>query len=178
MKTEHQLRVEEFMRLAGQQVPTRPLLASPEVRRLRAGLILEEALETIEALGFEVLMKPTDGEADSGPDALNHGELVVSEKQVREPDLVEIVDGCADISVVTTGTLCALGVSDKMILAEVDANNLQKFGPGSYRRESDGKWIKPPGHKAPDIMGCLILQGYGDKYFGQPEHAAPGFQPK
>jgi len=165
MKTEHQERVEEFMKKAGQVVPARPIMCPNEILRLRANLILEEALETIEAMGFQVVLKPFDGAIEVGP-------------QVREPDLVKIVDGCGDISVVTTGTLSALGVKDRPVLEAVDANNLAKFGPGSYRRESDGKWMKPPDHKAPDIMGLLILQGYGDKYFGQPEHAAPGFDPK
>lgn len=165
MKTEHQLRIEKFMRLAGQQVPARPIMCQSETLRLRANLILEEALETIEAMGFQVILKPFDGGIEVGP-------------QVREPDIVKVVDGCGDLSVVTIGTLSALGVSDKPVLEAVDENNLSKFGPGSYRRESDGKWMKPPDHKAPDIMGLLILQGYGDKYFGQPEHAAPGFQPK
>lgn len=165
MKTEHQQRVEELMRRAGQALPIKPMVPSVEVRKLRANLILEEALETIEALGFNVVMKPFDGTIEVGP-------------EVREPNIIEVVDGCADVSVVTIGTLSAFGVSDQPILEAVDANNLEKFGPGSYKRESDGKWMKPPGHKPADIMGLLIAQGYGDKYFGQPEHAAPGFQPK
>ena len=163
MKTEHQLRVEKFMRLAGQQVPARPIMVSSEVRKLRANLIFEEALETIRGLGFNLHLD-------------KDGYYVLDE--VGPPDIVQIVDGCADVSVVTTGTLSAIGVSDVPILEMVDQNNLEKFGPGSYRRESDGKWMKAPGHKAPDIMGALILQGYGDKYFGQPEHTAPGFEPK
>jgi predicted HAD superfamily Cof-like phosphohydrolase len=36
----------------------------------------------------------------------------------------------------------------------VDQNNLAKFGPGGHRRE-DGKWVKPPDHKPPDIAGLL-----------------------
>jgi predicted HAD superfamily Cof-like phosphohydrolase len=144
-KSEHQKRVEELMRRAGQAVPTKPGIPSLEVRRLRAKLILEEAMETIEALGFEV------------EQIAPGGELKLSE--YGEPNLVEIVDGCADIIVVTTGTLSAHGVADEAILKAVDENNLGKFGPGSYRRE-DGKWIKPAGHQPPDILGLLALQGY------------------
>jgi len=162
MKTMHQVRIEELMRRAGQDLPKRPIMPSIQVRQLRANLILEEALETIEALGFAV--------------KLNNNDFVAV--PMGEPDIVKVVDGCADVSVVTIGTLSAFGVSDQPILTAVDENNLEKFGPGSYRRESDGKWMKPPGHKPADIMGLLIKQGYGDKYFGQPEHAAPGFQPK
>jgi predicted HAD superfamily Cof-like phosphohydrolase len=162
MKTEHQKRVEELMRRADQALPIKPSFPVDQVLQLRANLILEEALETIDALGFDVLFVD--------------GKLVA--KHTRPVDIVKVVDGCADVSVVTIGTLSAFGVSDQPILEAVDANNLDKFGPGSYRRESDGKWMKPPGHKAADIMGLLIKQGYGNKYFGQPEHAAPGFKPK
>lgn len=138
MKTPHQHRVERFMMKANQEVPRYPVIPNRETRRLRANLILEEAAETVRALGFQCVTK-------------------IFSKEV-EPNLVEIVDGCADISVVTIGTLSACGVSDQPILEAVDANNLAKFGPGSCRRESDGKWIKPPGHKPPDIMALLREQ--------------------
>jgi len=146
MKTEHQTRVEAFMKLAGQAVPTCPIIPSLEVRWLRANLILEEALETIEGLGFSLRMKPFDNEFEL--------------QETLTPDIVEVVDGCADISVVTTGTLSAFGVADIPILETVDAANLRKFEPGSYRRESDGKWMKPPGFLPPDIMQELVKQGF------------------
>jgi predicted HAD superfamily Cof-like phosphohydrolase len=144
MRTAHQQRIEEFMRKAGQEIPARPIMPSLEVRRLRANLILEEALETIKGLGFAVEATMPDGELEC--------------VEAFTPDIVEVVDGCGDLSVVTIGTLSAFGVKDEPILEAIDASNLQKFGPGSYRRESDGKWMKPPDHKAPDIMGLLIKQ--------------------
>lgn len=141
----HQRRVEEFMKLVGQDLPAKPVIPSLEVRRLRATLILEEALETIKGLGFSV----------SQP----HDCAPLKIQEDGEPDLIEIVDGCADISVVTIGTLSSCGVADAAVLAEVDINNIAKFGPGGYRRE-DGKWVKPPGHKPPDIAGILLGQGF------------------
>jgi len=143
-KSPHQQRVELFMAKAGQAVPDRPTVPDEATRRLRANLILEEALETIEALGFQVTLKPFDGEIEVGP-------------QVRDPDLEKVVDGCADTIVVTTGTLSAFGVADVAVQAEVDNNNLSKFGPGGHRRE-DGKWIKPPTWTPPDIKGILKAQ--------------------
>ena len=165
MRTEHQTRILEFMKKAGQETPERPIMPSLAIRQLRANIILEEALETLEGLGFAVV-------------STAQNKMGFAAVPFSEPDIVKAVDGCGDLSVVTMGTLLAFGVKDKPILEAVDASNLQKFGPGSYRRESDGKWMKPPDHKAPDIMGCLILQGYGDKYHGRPEHAAPGFKPQ
>lgn len=146
MKTVHQQRIEKFMGLAGQAVPAAPVMPSFEVRRLRANLILEEALETIAGLGFEVNQVGPDGDFEI--------------KEFQHPDIVEVVDGCADISVVTVGTLSAFGVSDAPVLDVVDHANLRKFSPGSYRREFDGKWMKPPDFKPADIMSVLLEQGY------------------
>jgi len=143
-KSDHQLRVEIFMARANQDVPLVPTIPDEKTRRFRAKIILEEALETIKALGFNVIQNPKTTEPEIGP-------------EVYEPNLVEIVDGCADIRVVTTGTLSACGVADEEVQIEVDNNNLSKFGPGSYKRE-DGKWMKPPTWKAPRIREILAAR--------------------
>ena len=146
MRSKHQRRIEEFMRLAGQNVGYSPKIPDINIRKLRATLILEEALETVDALGFR---------------AFNLGDTPKDFELVsKNPcNIIEVADGCADISVVTIGTLSAFGISDKPLLKEVDESNLRKFGPGGHRRE-DGKWVKPPDWKAPDIEGILVKQGY------------------
>lgn len=113
--TEHQDRIAEFMKLAGQA-----LLPSEAIRKLGAWLILEEALETIDALGFcaEVVIK------DDGSQQMKSPILVAHD---RGPNLTSIADGCADTSVVTIGTLLACGIADKPLLEEVDRSNLAKF---------------------------------------------------
>lgn len=145
MFTDHALRIEKFMRLAGQDCPVKPTLPSVLIRKHRARLILEECLETLNGLGFKV----------SGPDSewVTVDDLV----EVDSGNLLEIVDGCADLSVVTIGTLIACGVQDYEVLEEVDKNNLAKFGPGGYKNEV-GKWIKPPGHPRPDLESILKTQ--------------------
>lgn len=153
MRSEHQKKVDEFMRLADQEVPTKPTIPSEEVRKLRAKLIFEEVMETIKGLGFDICI---DGEYKLIQSDFDTG-FIDFTKAKEEPDLVEIADGCADIKVVTTGTLSACGIDDQEIQDAVDDNNLSKFGPGSYRRE-DGKWVKPEGHKAPDIENILKNQ--------------------
>lgn len=130
--TDFQLGVEAFMAKAGQAVPGSPIMPDHDVRKLRAALILEECLETINALGFSVYADRTPVDKKSA--------FVV---QDRGMDFHEIVDGCADIAVVTIGTLSACGVDDGPVLAAVNESNMTKFLPGFSIRE-DGKLIKSP----------------------------------
>lgn len=146
-KSPHQRMVEDFMAKAEQQVPLRPIIPSREVRKFRAAMVLEEALETIAGLGFEVRVPP--GERTITSECFD-----LSDAGHTPPDLVEIVDGCCDIKVVTTGTLSACGIPDELFQLEVDMNNLAKFGPGGYRRP-DGKWMKPSDHKPPRIAEII-----------------------
>lgn len=158
-QTKHQKRVEEFMLKAGQEVPMEPIIPSEEVRILRARLILEEALETIQK-GLAVNVKVNGGVVTPNEGLpVTEATLVLSINQYKRPDIEEVADGCADISVVTVGTLSACGIKDKDLLKEVDNANLRKFSEGSYRRE-DGKWIKPKDWTPPNIMGVLKKQGY------------------
>ena len=138
------------MQKAGQETPSAVTIPDADTRVLRAKLILEEALETVTALGVTVRL------SDGSDGTLGRGSVLDFEA-TDEPDLEEIVDGCADISVVTVGTLIAFGVDDEPILEEVDRANLRKFAEGSYRRE-DGKWMKPPGWTKPDILGVIEAQ--------------------
>lgn len=129
-KSPHQQRIEHFMSHIGHQVEASPTLPSEPIRRFRASLILEEALETIKALGFTVSVnQPPMGYEGGCYFICNNSWLQISEVQLHEPDLVEIVDGCCDISVVTIGTLSACGVTDKNPLEAVDLNNIAKFEP-------------------------------------------------
>ena len=143
-KTGHQQRIEQFMRGCKQEVPMVPTIPSQKIRLLRARLILEEALETVEALGFA----PTWDEGLDSFDIVPHG----------KPDLVGIADGCADLSVVTYGTLSACGVADESVLAAVDENNLEKLEKGTV--DEHGKLQKPPGHQPPDLEKILRAQGW------------------
>lgn len=153
MKTKHYKRIEKFMQLAGQDTPKRPVEPSEDIRILRAKLIIEEALETVLALGINInlsRMSLLENQDDF--------EYCISEHPFN---MVEVADGCADISVVTTGTLIACGITDKKLLKLVDENNLGKFGKGHSFRE-DGKLIKPPNHQPPDIRKLLKKMGWKD----------------
>ena len=148
MISDHYRRVRQFMELAGQKTRVAPLLPTEDERRLRARLLLEEAFEQVAALGFCAW---TGGRPDGvriDPDALDLAPTA------EGPNLVEIADGCADVSVVNTGTMIACGFPDLALMRLVDENNLAKFGPGGFR-DAGGKWRKPPGHRPPDIGGFL-----------------------
>ena len=127
MPTAHYDRIKSFMQKVGQDTPEGAVVPDEKTRILRAKLILEEALETVDALGVHVHIEGIEI-VEEGLQYSGGGEI----------NLQEVADGCADISVVTMGTLIAFGIDDEPLLEEVDASNLRKFGEGSYRRE-DGK---------------------------------------
>lgn len=130
-KSVHQQQVEEFMRLAKQSVPEMPVQSlSPEERILRAKLIMEEALETIEALGVDMWTEDEDGNCCG----IEMGALSFT-NIAGAFNLVDVIDGCCDLAIVTTGTLSACGVPD---LPFQDLVNQSKL-------------IKPP-----DIAGLLV----------------------
>ena len=152
VKSDHQQRVEKFMALAKQDIPKSPVMPDENIRRLRAKLILEEALETVRDLGFAPMF---DFESLGGRRFLTKEDIVLV--GTGNETLSGITDGCADVIVVTTGTLSACGLADVSIQEEVDENNLAKFGPGHSYRE-DGKLIKPPNHKPPALNEIIERQ--------------------
>ena len=152
----HVENVKEFHRLAGQGILDKPTIPSEKIRILRARLILEEAIETIYALGV-------DFGVGVGENAITHSykfdffNFIIATD--REPNLTEIADGCADITVVTTGTQLECGIPIEEVQEEVDQSNLAKF-TGDYKIREDGKVIKPLNWKAPDIKSILKKHGW------------------
>ena len=146
MPTAHYKRVQAFMQEAGQATPTGLTVPDEATRVLRAKLIVEEALETVRALGVRVRAGSHSFDMDT-----------LAFEAAYSVDIEGVADGCADISVVTIGTLVAFGIDDECLLEEVDRANLRKFGPGAHVRE-DGKWMKPPDWTPPDIKGVIAGQ--------------------
>lgn len=72
-------------------------------------------------------------------------------------DIVGIADGLVDLSYVLKGTAVRYGLDFPLLWEAIHANNMSKFGPGSWVRE-DGKRMKAPGHEPPDIAGILMTQ--------------------
>lgn len=154
-KGKHQMMIELFMRGARQDIPVRPTMPNLAVRKLRARLMLEECLETINAgLGLSV---------DLHDGRLGMNDLKIEAVQFSEAnggDLIQVADGCADVEVVTVGTASACGIAHAPCFELVSGNNLMKFAPGHSFRE-DGKLIKPSNHPNIESELCaeLIRQG-------------------
>jgi predicted HAD superfamily Cof-like phosphohydrolase len=136
------------MQASGQTVEDRPKTPGRDDRHLRAELILEEALETITALGCRVY-DFTGTLIDSN--ATSEGDLRIEALPEGAFDLLEAIDGCIDLIVVATGTLSTIGVPDVPHQIEVDNANLRKIGPdGNCEIRDGGKLLKPEGWTGPD----------------------------
>lgn len=165
--SEHYLRIAEMMEGFGQATPPAPTVPDPKTRELRVRLIIEEALEYAAASGVAVRLK---GSLDSDA-PLSFDELTF--QATDEPDLIEMADGLADLSVVTIGSLVACGIADKPLLEEVDTNNLLKIATGSTDPVT-GKFIKSPHHPPPGIREVLLRQGFKDDATNPPERVHAG----
>jgi predicted HAD superfamily Cof-like phosphohydrolase len=107
--------------------------ASRVRRELRAALILEEALETVAALGFRYI-----------PLRMDKLDL----RAVAEPDWPLVLDGLCDLLYVTIGTAVELGIDLDPFFEEVHRANMAKVG-GGY--DANGKTRKPEGWQPPRI---------------------------
>ncbi len=151
--TDHYLAVLEFMQCAKQDTPSYVRIPDEDVRVLRARLVLEEALELVEALGVDVEFPNVhDPEIDYA--ALHFDDLRFGPRKDHVIASAEVAKECADVAVVNTGTLVAFGIPDKALLELVDNNNLEKFGPG-HSYDDYGKLIKPPGFKKPAMLSFV-----------------------
>lgn len=64
-------------------------------------------------------------------------------------DEAEEVDALLDATYYILDHLAKTGLDIRPIWSRIHQANMEKFGPGGYKRE-DGKWMKPPDFKSPD----------------------------
>ncbi|MEO7125972.1 MAG: nucleotide pyrophosphohydrolase [Nakamurella sp.] len=75
---------------------------------------------------------------------------------VADSDIVGIADALADIVYVAYGTACVYGIDLDAVLDEVHASNMTKLGAdGRPVRRADGKVLKGPDYRPPDIATVL-----------------------
>lgn len=154
-----------------QALPTRPCIPPVAVRKLRASLLIEEVLETIDAMGLKIVMKPYDVD-DLHRNEERRGYLMLG-RQVKSgafefeetgepPNLIKTLDGNVDIAVVNYGCASAHGAALEPLFNLGSGNNLLKFAPG-HSFNDIGKLVKPTGHPAPDFVQALKEQGASDE---------------
>lgn len=146
--------VAEFIAKCGHHLSYKPYPHIPDdaTVRLKAGLVLEE---TIELMGAVYDLKNTY------PSVLEALNIVadMANRLVPSVNMVEMADALADIDYVVEGMRLTFGINGQPIADEVHRANMEKFGPGSWVRE-DGKQMKPPDWKPPDITKQLEIQGW------------------
>jgi predicted HAD superfamily Cof-like phosphohydrolase len=111
------------------------------------------------AYGLPIREEPT---AVVGPDQVVLRQALI-EEEVREladaattGDLVGVADALADIVYVAYGTAHVYGIDLDAVLDEVHASNMTKLGAdGRPVRRADGKVLKGPAYRPPDIAAVL-----------------------
>lgn len=139
--------VREFHR--AMDCPERETPGTIPIRRakLRLKLIGEEFLELVDA------MLGTEGDL---AESIADFRKTVDEADVRI-DMVRMADALADLDYVIEGTRLEFGIDGDPIADAVHAANMAKLG-GPKR--TDGKILKPPGWKPPDVAAELRKQGW------------------
>lgn len=142
-----------------QRAPSQRQYPVTEVRLLRARLILEEALETVKALGIitEPRKLKKDEKAPEGSVMLSPSvylEFATDDALLEGIESIErennVIDGCCDTIYVAIGTLVTIGVPDVAHLEEVCLRNEAKFPNGEAITDARGKFQKPEGWVGPN----------------------------
>lgn len=146
----YQKQVKEFMLAAEQEVRDKPGLPKDDELVLGTRLIMEEALEYVEAAGIEIQI-----EID--------GKLIKLDKSVKlhftktkEADIVGLADAVADLNYISYGRACSLGIDMEPIEIEIHKNNMSKFD-GAWKDEH-GKLRKGPNYKPVDLLPIILKQ--------------------
>lgn len=99
-------------------------------------------------------------EVDAGQVRLRQALIEEEVRELQEAatavDLVGVADALADIVYVAYGTAHVYGIDLDAVLDEVHASNMTKLGAdGRPVRRADGKILKGPGYRPPDIAAVL-----------------------
>lgn len=122
-------------------------------RELRAKLIMEEAVETVAALGYTVTADVFTAKAWNANSA--EGDIASFTKTYEEADFLDYIDGMCDLVYVVCGSAVAAGIDLDDHFDEVHRANMTKLaGP----KRADGKQLKPDGWTGPDHEKILIRQ--------------------
>jgi len=76
---------------------------------------------------------------------------------VREHDVIETADACADLVWVIEGLMYSLGIDPQTVWDEVTRSNNSKTVNGMLIKRDDGKVMKPETYSPPNIQKVLGL---------------------
>lgn len=146
--------IREFMEAYGQTVRDEPTTdVTDQERVLRGALVIEEALELLQALGLDVEFGPgTQGEITNAKD------FTLTINPEKEIDLVETADALADLDVVVKGGGLTFGIPvDEIVIYEVGPSNMSKLGEDGkpILHPVTGKVLKGPNFVEPVISKYL-----------------------
>lgn len=141
-------RVKEFHEVFSHPVAESPVVPTDDRLVLRLALILEEAIELADALGFS-----TYDIKDSADYMLNVIGPRVYEENV---DIVAVADALGDLEYVVNGAALEMGINLPEIVKEVHRSNMTKLGPdGKPIYREDGKILKGEGYEPPQLEKIL-----------------------
>ncbi len=153
LPSELSCQVRAFHKACGLPTAETPTIPSDERVRLRATLMAEEFIETLEAM-FDTASAAKHYASVS--DVKVYLGFLIRNCEVKV-HLPALADGLADLDYINEGTRLEFGIQGAPIAAEVHRANMNKTaGPKS----PTGKQLKPEGWTPPDIAGELREQGW------------------
>lgn len=140
-------RVKEFHKVFGHPIGDKPAIPDDDRQELRLALILEEAIELAEAMGYN-----TRGVS-------NEVQYMLYELgPVENPtDLIAVADALGDLDYVVNGAAIEFGIDLPKVTAEVHRSNMTKLGSdGKPIYREDGKILKGEGYEPPNLEKILF----------------------
>lgn len=150
-------RVCEFHRTYGHPIAENGVeIPAPLTRLLRFKLLFEEVMEFGRAVGIASLADKTDEEFKKALRETSDDFAVID----NVCNLIEAADALADIDYVTQGANLVFGFPAEAVAEEVHASNMSKLDEnGNPILAADGKVVKGPYYRPPDIAGVLRRTG-------------------
>jgi len=153
--TEFEINVLKFRDAQGNKLPYEhayvddsgnPLIDSNDANAaLAIKLMLEELLETADAMGVSIMIEDSKIDLASFKD----GSINVTQQHNKPIKIDEVVDGLADLYYTTVWSALEFGIPLQQYADIVAMSNNTKFGNGWYKNE-DGKVIKSPEYTPAD----------------------------
>lgn len=157
-----QERVLEFSKAAGAEIPEKPHAMSKEEVIFLTKMVFSEMQEFVDTVTKSSEESLELMKSCLGVDQSKHSGGTLEEVEV----IAEQSDALVDAWYYMLNVAGRNGHNLSRVFDVVHAANMAKVDPATgkcLRRESDGKILKPPGWKSPDIVAEIRRQGYIEK---------------